>query len=93
MRSHPHSVSPRLSFSRHARQRLEQRQLKLSAQDFRRLESAVQQLNNKGGKLSLVLLEQLALLISVTNRQVITVVGQEQLQQNIFTNIDSAVIA
>ena len=93
MRSYPHSACARLSFSKHAAQRLEERELELSDQDFSRLESAVQQLNNKGGKLSLVLLEQLALLVSVTNRRVITVVGQEQLQQNVFTNIDSAVIA
>lgn len=86
-------ASRRLSFSRHARQRLEQRQLNLSPQELKRLEAAVQSLSNKGGKLSLVLLEQMAMLVSVTNRQVITLVGQEQLKQSIFTNIDSAVIA
>jgi len=86
-------ASRRLSFSRHARQRLEQRQLNLSQQELKRLEAAVQSLSNKGGELSLVLLEQMAMLVSVTNRQVITLVGQEQLKQSIFTNIDSAVIA
>jgi len=82
-----------LSFSWHAQQRLDQRQISLSVQEFKRLEKAVQALGNKGCKLSLVLLEQFAMLVSISNRRVITVVGQEQLQQNVFTNIDSAVIA
>ncbi|WP_321390198.1 hypothetical protein [uncultured Desulfuromusa sp.] len=41
----------------------------------------------------LVLLDQLAMLVSITNRRVITVAAQEQLEQNVFTNIDSAAVA
>lgn len=82
-----------INFSRHARQRLEERQLILSQQEMERLEQAVANLTGKGGRLSLVLLEQLAMVVSVANAKVITVVGREQLQQNVFTNIDSAVIA
>lgn len=85
--------NPEVSFSWHARQRLEQRQLCLSEPELDRLEKAVGALSRKGGQLSLVLLGQLAMLVSIANRRVITVVGQEQLQQNVFTNIDSAVIA
>ncbi len=86
-------MNPSLDFSRHAQQRLEQRQVVLSSQDLERLERAVTCLANKGGQLSLVLLEQLAMVVSVANAKVITIVGWEQLQQNVFTNIDSAVIA
>lgn len=82
-----------LSFSWHARQRLEKRRLHFSAEDLERLDKAVLALNRKGGKLALVLLDQLAMLISITNRRVITVAAQEQLEQNIFTNIDSAAVA
>ncbi|SDZ79952.1 flagellar operon protein [Desulfuromusa kysingii] len=82
-----------VSFSWHARQRLEQRQLDLSEQELDRLEKAVGALSRKGGKLSLVLLDQLAMLVSIVNRRVITVAGQEQLEQNVFTNIDSAAVA
>jgi len=82
-----------LSFSWHARQRLQQRQLKLSASELERLDKAVLTLRRKGGKLALVLLDQLAMLVSVSNRRVITVANQEQLEQNVFTNIDSAAVA
>lgn len=82
-----------LSFSRHASARLQQRNINLSSQQIKRLEQAVENIRNKGGQLSLVLLEQLAMVVSIGQAKVITVVGREQLQQNVFTNIDSAVIA
>lgn len=82
-----------LSFSRHASDRLQQRSINLTPQQLERLEQAVENVRNKGGQLSLVLLEQLAMLVSIGQARVITVVSREQLQQNVFTNIDSAVIA
>jgi flagellar operon protein len=48
---------------------------------------------SKGARESLVLLDQTAFVVSVPNRTVITVVDKENLKQNVFTNIDSAVIA
>lgn len=82
-----------LSFSWHARQRLDQRQLHFSEEELERLDKAVLALKRKGGKLALVILDQLAMLISITHRRVITIAAQEQLEQNIFTNIDSAAVA
>jgi flagellar operon protein len=93
MRGAQEHNNPEVSFSLHARQRLEQRRLNLSEQELDRLERAVGALSRKGGKLSLVLLDQLAMLVSIVNRRVITVAGQEQLEQNVFTNIDSAAVA
>lgn len=82
-----------LSFSSHARQRLEQRRLHFSETELERLEKAVLALSIKGGKLSLVMLDQLAMLVSISNHKVITIAAQNQLQQNVFTNIDSAAVA
>lgn len=82
-----------LSFSWHARQRLEQRQLHFSAEELERLDKAVLALKRKGGKLALVMLDHLAMLVSIKNRRVITVAARDQLEQNIFTNIDSAAVA
>ncbi len=92
MKTATHS-NPELSFSWHARQRLEQRSLALSGAELERLEQAVRVLSRKGGKLALVLLDQLALLVSIKHRRVITVSAQEQLEQSVFTNIDSAAVA
>jgi flagellar operon protein len=46
----------------------------------------------KGAKESLVMIDDIALVVSVRNRTVITAVDQQHLKENVFTNIDSAVI-
>lgn len=82
-----------LKFSRHAVDRMNNRGIQLDAGQLQRLETAVSQLNNKGGRESLVLLDQTALVVSVKNDTVVTVVDRDQLKNNVFTKIDSAIIA
>ncbi|BCR06630.1 flagellar protein [Desulfuromonas versatilis] len=83
----------KLQFSRHALSRMESRGIQFGPEALSRLESAVSQVNAKGGRDSLVLLDQTALVVSVKNSTVVTVVDQQSLKGNVFTNIDSAVIA
>jgi len=80
-------------FSKHATDRMESRGISFSSNQIERLESAVSQVNAKGGRESLVMLDDTALVVSVKNDTVVTVVDREQLKNNVFTNIDSAVIA
>ncbi len=80
-------------FSRHASQRMQSRGIEFSPAQMQRLETAVSQVNAKGGRESLVMLDNTALVVSVKNETVVTVVDQSQLKNNVFTNIDSAVIA
>lgn len=82
-----------LKFSAHAQTRMQSRQIPWGPAQMERLEGAVQRAAGKGARESLVLMDQTALVVSVANRTVITVVDQDQLKQNVFTNIDSAVIA
>lgn len=82
-----------LKFSRHAVDRMNNRGIHLDAVQMQRLEAAVAQLDGKGGRDSLVLLDQTALVVSVKNDTVVTVVDRDQLKNNVFTNIDSAIIA
>ncbi len=82
-----------VKFSRHASQRMDSRGIEFSASQLQRLETAVAQVNAKGGQDSLVMLDNTALVVSVKNETVVTVVDQSQLKNNVFTNIDSAVIA
>jgi len=82
-----------VKFSKHATIRMESRGISFSDQQIARLESAVSQVSAKGGKESLVMLDDAALVVSVKNDTVVTVVDREQLKNNVFTNIDSAVIA
>lgn len=81
-----------IKFSQHAEQRLRSRNISLSGNDLQRLNTAVDKAANKGAKDSLVLMDNLALVVSIKNRTVITAVDESSLKENVFTNIDSAII-
>jgi flagellar operon protein len=53
----------------------------------------VDRAEEKGARDSLVLLRDMAFIVSVSNRTVVTAMDGERLKENVFTNIDSAVIA
>ena len=82
-----------LRFSAHAQTRLQSRHIDLQPAHLQRLQSAVGRAAGKGSRDSLVLMDDMAFVVSVTNRTVVTVVDKDSLKQNVFTNIDSAVIA
>jgi flagellar operon protein len=82
-----------LRFSAHAQTRMQSRQIDLQPDQIERLQNAVQQAASKGSRDSLVLMDNLAMVVSIKNRTVVTVVDRDNLKQNVFTNIDSAVIA
>lgn len=82
-----------LSFSAHAQKRMASRGIKLNAGDYSRLESAQAKLAMKGSKEALIMLDDKAFLVSVTNKTVITALDKSEVKQNVFTNIDGAVIA
>lgn len=86
-------AEPAVTWSAHAAARLHQRGINLSEGQLARLDSAVEKATAKGSRDALVMLDGTALVVSVKNRTVITAVGQNQARENVFTNIDSAVIA
>lgn len=81
-----------VKFSGHAQTRLASRNIVLSNDEITRLGHAITRAAAKGAKESLVLTDKAALVVSVANRTVITAVDKSSLKDNIFTNIDSAMI-
>jgi flagellar operon protein len=81
-----------LTFSQHALERMQSRNLNLSAQDMTRLGDTVDKMAQKGARESLIYLNDIALVVSVANRTVITAMDGMHAKNNIFTNIDSAAI-
>jgi flagellar operon protein len=79
-----------LRLSAHAQKRLEGVDLGAAAAD--RLMSAVGRAEEKGARESLILVDDLAFVVSVKNKTVITAVDQGRAKENVFTNIDSVVI-
>lgn len=80
-------TSTDLKVSNHARKRLEQRGYALEQQDMTTLNTAVNELEEKGSEQSLLLYKDLALIASVRNRTIITALNPDELDT--VTNIDS----
>ena len=81
-----------VKFSAHAAERLRTRQIAVTPDQHRHLTGALDTAAAKGARESLVLMDGLAMVVSVPNRTVITVVRQEELADRVFTGIDSAVV-
>lgn len=83
-------VAPELKFSKHANERLASRNIDLSDDQYRRLESGAKKAYEKGIKESLVMVDNLAFIVNIKNNTVVTAVNEGE--EKIFTNIDGAVI-
>jgi len=82
-----------VQFSQHALQRMESRNITLEKTDLLKLNNAIDKAAQKGAKESLVLMNNnVALVVSVQNKTVITAMDSVSMKENVFTNIDSAVI-
>ena len=82
-----------VTFSKHAVQRLERRNLPVDSTVMQRLQDGVDRAAGKGARDAVVLVDDTAFVVSVANRTVVTAVGKDQMKDHVFTNIDSAVIA
>ena len=83
----------KLKFSKHATSRLDSRNIELSTDQIARLLEGTSKAQTKGINDSLVLVDDLAFIVNVPNKTVITAMNQKESAENIFTNIDGAVIA
>ncbi len=81
-----------LTFSKHLTERINRRSIDLSPEKIDRLSQAVDKVAEKGARDSVVLLDNLALLVSVSNRTVLTAIETGQMKNGVFTNIDSVVV-
>ncbi|NLK00219.1 MAG: hypothetical protein GX318_03135 [Clostridia bacterium] len=81
-----------LKFSRHAENRLKSMGVSLEPGKMAELETAVAKARGKESKDALVLMGDMAFVVSVKNNTVVTVVNEARMKENVFTNIDSAVI-
>ncbi|UTI64668.1 flagellar biosynthesis protein [Paraconexibacter antarcticus] len=80
-------------FSGHAAQRLERRGIAVDGPTLQRLDDGVRRAAGKGARDAVVLVDQTAFVVSVSNKTVITAVDKQHMKDHVFTNIDSAVIA
>lgn len=79
-----------LKFSAHAQQRLEQRNIKLNPEDVDKMKYALNELEKKGGRNTVMFFKETAFIANVGNRTIITAIPVQD-EINILTQIDSAV--
>ena len=79
-----------VSFSKHASMRLNSRNLQLSNSQIKRVENGIKRAEKKKIKYSLVLVDNIALLVNVKNKTVVTAIDNNV--DKVYTNIDGAVI-
>ncbi len=86
------SSSREVKFSKHAAQRLSNRNIELTQNQKERLQAGTDKASQKGIRESLVLVDQLAFIVNIPNNTVVTAMQQNETDENVFTNIDGAVI-
>jgi flagellar operon protein len=86
------SSSDSLRFSAHAMQRLQSRNISLTSDDVTKMNAMADKAAAKGAKNSLFIVRDVAMVVSIKNRTVITAVDSDSMKDNVFTNIDSAAI-
>ena len=82
-----------VQFSRHAQKRLDVRNIHLNEDSLTRLTDAIDRVGRRGGKDSLVLMDDLAFIVNVPERRVVTAVDAKTRGEGVFTQIDSVVLA
>ncbi|MBE7719520.1 TIGR02530 family flagellar biosynthesis protein [Lacrimispora indolis] len=81
-----------LQFSRHAAERVNQRGIEMSEPFLNDLQSAVEKARSKGAKDVVIISEKGAFIVNVPNNTVVTTMSGSEMKENIFTNIDSAIL-
>ena len=81
-----------IKFSKRAANRLNDRNIELTSEQLERLSDGTRKAGEKGIRESLVLVDELAFIVNTGSNTVITAMDQAETKENIFTNIDGAVI-
>lgn len=81
-----------LKVSKHANDRIVERNIAISEQEWQAVSDKVFEARSKGVNQPLVLMDQAALIISAKNATVITAMDRTEAKQQLFTNIDGTIV-
>lgn len=81
-----------IKFSKHVLERMDSRDIKLDLDEVNKLEKGFKKAEEKGIRDALIIVGNKGFIVSIENKTIITTVINEQLKENVFTNIDGAVI-
>jgi flagellar operon protein len=81
-----------LKFSKHASLRMESRNISLTEDNLNRINEGINKAASKGVNDSLIIMDKMAFIVNINSKTVVTAVNNQELKDNVFTNIDGAVI-
>ncbi len=84
--------SNKIKFSKHASKRLDSRNIDMTKGEIGRLEDAFTKAEKSGVKNALIMIDNKAFIANIKSKTVVTTFEKESLKENVFTNIDGAVI-
>ncbi len=87
----PKDVGPDVNVSTHATKRLQERNIELDGNEYMKLKEAIGKLRAKGGHDSLVITNKAAYVVDVDKNTVVTAVDKNNMNENVFTKIDSTI--
>lgn len=87
----PKDVGPEIKVSTHATKRLQERNIELDGNEYMKLKEAMGKLRAKGGHDSLVITDKAAYVVDVDKNTVVTAVDKNNMNENVFTKIDSTI--
>jgi len=91
-RANEQTAQGSVKFSKHASDRLATRDITLDEAQIDRLNEGIARAEMKGIKESLMIMDKLAFIVNVPNNTVITALDPSVSSEQVFTNIDGAVI-
>ena len=89
---HLQQAQQELKISKHASERMQERHIEISQQEWQQITDKVFEARDKGVKQPLVLTDQAALIISAKNATVITAMDRYEAKSQLFTNIDGTIV-
>ncbi|MFJ7970803.1 TIGR02530 family flagellar biosynthesis protein [Psychrobacillus sp. NPDC096389] len=89
---HEATVKTELKVSKHANQRLTERNIHITDAEWQLVSDKVSEARSKGVNDSLVLMDQAALIVSAKNATVITAMDRKEAKDQLFTNIDGTIV-
>ncbi|MBT3983434.1 MAG: flagellar protein [Bacteriovoracaceae bacterium] len=81
-----------INLSVHAAKRMNERSINMDGDDFFKIKDAIGKLREKGGKDSLVITDKAIYVVDVDNNKIVTAMDKDNVNENVFTKIDSTVI-
>lgn len=85
-------VAEELKISKHATERIQERNIKISDAEWQVVTNKVFEARDKGVSQPLVLMDQAALIVSAKNATVITAMDRLEAKTQLFTNIDGTIV-